>query len=132
MRRDGNRQVLLFQNASEKDKWIWAVRDMALPELEKARQAKLIGKSLDAKIEIPKTGPAENVHLVEMYREDLRELVNVSALSASTNEAPAVVVSKADGVKCERCWHWETDVGSAPEHPTICARCVEAVKQAKG
>jgi isoleucyl-tRNA synthetase len=39
-------------------------------------------------------------------------------------------VKKADGQKCERCWHWETDVGSTPEHPTICARCVEAVKQA--
>jgi isoleucyl-tRNA synthetase len=42
------------------------------------------------------------------------------------------VVKKSDGEKCERCWHWERDVGSTPEHPTICARCVEAVKQAKG
>jgi len=38
-------------------------------------------------------------------------------------------VAHADGQKCERCWHWETDVGSNPEHPTICARCVAAVKQ---
>jgi isoleucyl-tRNA synthetase len=37
----------------------------------------------------------------------------------------------ADGQKYERCWHWETDVGSNAEHPTICARCVEAVKQSK-
>jgi isoleucyl-tRNA synthetase len=33
-----------------------------------------------------------------------------------------------DGQKCERCWHWETDVGQHVEHPTLCARCVEAVK----
>jgi isoleucyl-tRNA synthetase len=58
--------------------------------------------------------------------------VNVSALTATAGEEPAVSGAKADGVKCERCWHWETDVGSSPEHPTICARCVEAVKQAKG
>jgi len=32
------------------------------------------------------------------------------------------------GQKCERCWHWETDVGSNPEHPTICGRCVKAVQ----
>jgi isoleucyl-tRNA synthetase len=39
--------------------------------------------------------------------------------------------SKADGQKCERCWHWETDIGQNPEYPTICGRCVEAVKQSK-
>ncbi len=39
--------------------------------------------------------------------------------------------SKADGQKCERCWHWETDIGQNAEHPTICGRCVEAVKQCK-
>jgi isoleucyl-tRNA synthetase len=37
--------------------------------------------------------------------------------------------SELGAKKCERCWHWETDVGSNPEHPTICGRCVEAVKQ---
>jgi isoleucyl-tRNA synthetase len=39
------------------------------------------------------------------------------------------MVAKADGQKCYRCWRWETDVGKGPEHPTICGRCVEAVKQ---
>ena len=42
-----------------------------------------------------------------------------------------IKVTHAEGEKCTRCWHWETDVGSNPEHPTICARCVEAVKQFK-
>ena len=40
-----------------------------------------------------------------------------------------IVVAKGDGTKCERCWHWETDVGSNPEHPTICGRCVKAINQ---
>jgi isoleucyl-tRNA synthetase len=39
------------------------------------------------------------------------------------------LVVHADGQKCERCWHWETDIGQNAEHPTICGRCVEAVKQ---
>jgi len=113
---------------SELNTWkaLFAIREATLPELEKARQAKLIGKSLDAKIEIPKA-------TLEAQRErlsDLRELLNVSQISLT--DSPTPIVSKADGVKCERCWHWETDVGSAPEHPTICARCVEAVKQAGG
>jgi isoleucyl-tRNA synthetase len=105
-------------------------RDRVLPELEKLRQAKTIGKALDAKIEIKV--PAAQRELADRNREALRELVNVSALIVSVSEEPVVVGSKADGVKCERCWHWETDVGSSPEHPTICARCVEAVRQAKG
>jgi isoleucyl-tRNA synthetase len=50
-------------------------------------------------------------------------------------EAPAgadltVEAVKADGQKCERCWHWEMDVGADPEHPRICGRCVAAVRQA--
>jgi isoleucyl-tRNA synthetase len=36
-----------------------------------------------------------------------------------------------DGQKCERCWHWETDIGQNAEHPTICCCCVEAVLQFK-
>jgi isoleucyl-tRNA synthetase len=119
-------------SADEGDDWKWLSewRNRILPELEKLRQAKTIGKSLDAKIEIKV--PAAQEQLAKRNREALRELVNVSALIASSGEEPTVAVSKADGEKCERCWHWETDVGSAPEHPTICARCVEAVRQAKG
>jgi isoleucyl-tRNA synthetase len=123
-------EIKLSTEEGDNWKWLSEWRDRILPELEKLRQAKTIGKSLDAKIDIKV--PAAQGHLAERNREALRELVNVSALSASAGEEPSVIVGKADGVKCERCWHWETDVGSAPEHPTICARCVEAVKQAGG
>jgi isoleucyl-tRNA synthetase len=121
--------IKLSAEEGEDWKWLSEWRDRILPELEKLRQAKTIGKSLDAKIEIKVL--AAQGHLAERNREALRELVNVSALNASVSEEPAVVVSKADGEKCERCWHWKTDVGSIHEHPTICASCVEAVKQAK-
>jgi isoleucyl-tRNA synthetase len=120
-------EIKLSIEEGEDWKWLSEWRDRILPELEKLRQAKTIGKSLDAKIEIKV--PSAQGHLVERNREALRELVNVSALNASAAEEPAVVVSKAGGQKCERCWHWETDIGLTPEHPTICARCVEAVKQ---
>ena len=39
----------------------------------------------------------------------------------------AVNVVKAEGEKCERCWNYRASVGSAPEHPTLCDRCIEAV-----
>jgi isoleucyl-tRNA synthetase len=43
----------------------------------------------------------------------------------------AIQVAKADGQKCERCWHWETDIGNSREHPTLCGRCVLAIKDFK-
>ncbi|HXC99359.1 MAG TPA: isoleucine--tRNA ligase [Verrucomicrobiae bacterium] len=111
----------------EKAKWDWLKqwRERLLPELEKARQAKSIGKALDAKIEIVIPQAQNQYSDAEM----LRELVNVSALKITVGENASECVFKADGQKCERCWHWETDVGSDPAHPTICARCVKAVKE---
>ena len=106
---------------------LFALREQALPHLEKARQQKTIGKSLEAKLVISlavDSAPARD-HLAA-----LRELLNVSQLeleSGPGNQPASFSVHKADGQKCERCWHWETDVGSNPAHPTICARCVAAV-----
>jgi len=30
----------------------------------------------------------------------------------------SITISRAAGQKCERCWHWETDIGQNAEHPT--------------
>jgi len=113
----------------EEASWQWVAewRDRALPELENLRKAKVIGKALEAKVEI--VVPQAQAQLAEKNRESLRELLNVSALVVSAGSDPAVRVGKAKGQKCERCWHWETDVGSHPDHPTICARCVKAVQE---
>jgi isoleucyl-tRNA synthetase len=107
-------------------KSLFELRNLALPELEKARQAKTIGKSLDAKLLVSVASPAATE--AKNHREILRELLNVSQLDfAAGNEA--FTVTKADGQKCERCWHWETDINpNSPEHPTICGRCITAVK----
>jgi isoleucyl-tRNA synthetase len=120
-------------NLSESEQLGWAslfrLRERALAELEKARQAKMIGKALDAKVNI--SGPESAVSYGRANPETLRELLNVSQLTViiSDLEDVQVCVDPADGQKCERCWHWETTVGVDAEHPTICARCVEAVRQ---
>jgi len=151
---------LYFQLADDESAlWsnLFLLRELILPELEGARQTKTIGKSLDAKVQLrlPEIQRNQNgeiivegfevkarngtfsissysVELLLKNKAVLQELVNVSAANLSFGEKKVEVrVSKADGQKCERCWHWETDVGSNPEHPTICGRCVEAVKQFK-
>jgi isoleucyl-tRNA synthetase len=102
---------------------------MALQELEQARKTKTIGKALEAKIKVHAESSFPFTGTVEL--EPLRELLNVSQLEVSLGQdtASPPEIFRADGQKCERCWHWETDVGSNPEHPTLCGRCVEAVKQ---
>jgi isoleucyl-tRNA synthetase len=45
-------------------------------------------------------------------------------LAEATAEGVRVRVARAEGTKCERCWHHETDVGQHAAHPTLCGRCV--------
>jgi isoleucyl-tRNA synthetase len=121
-------------------------RKMALEKLEIARQKKEIGKSLDAKFVWLAPEGAEYTIAAQQKPEDIRELFNVSQIKIETSPdrlsnpgepIPIIVntfnisILHADGQKCERCWHWESDVGQNPEHPTICSRCIEAVKQFK-
>ncbi len=121
----------LVRSEAERSSWegLFQLRDLVMPELEKARQVKTIGKSLDAKVIL--TGSSPLLVDGKIHLEALRELLNVSQLEMilEGNGDPMIVVTKAEGQKCERCWHWETDVGSHPEHPTICGRCVTAVQE---
>jgi isoleucyl-tRNA synthetase len=121
----------------EENEWkvLFEIRNLALAELEKARQLKVIGKALDAQVNIQLPGP-QNGWLADRTSL-LRELLNVSQLRLSwvekhsSGEAWRITVAKAEGQKCERCWHWETDVGTHAGHPTICGRCVQAVAQSR-
>ncbi|MDO8580912.1 MAG: isoleucine--tRNA ligase, partial [Candidatus Omnitrophota bacterium] len=40
-----------------------------------------------------------------------------------------VIIKKAEGKKCDRCWNYKIDVGHNGEHPTLCARCTAIVKE---
>ncbi len=42
-----------------------------------------------------------------------------------------IEVARARGNKCERCWHYENDIGNHVDYPTICNRCVLALKKRK-
>jgi isoleucyl-tRNA synthetase len=121
------------RQAAEKKTWttLFNLRELALPELEKARQAKQIGKSLEASLTFAGSDPS--LAEASAHLDALRELLNVSQVQIKPASEPvlAISVGKAEGEKCERCWHWETDVGSHPDHPTICARCVRAITQAR-
>ncbi|MBX3731434.1 MAG: isoleucine--tRNA ligase [Verrucomicrobiae bacterium] len=105
-----------------------SLRERVLGDLERARQAGQIGKSLDAVLHVGLPGSAFGS--ARDHAGVLREILNVSAIELT--EATEVTVhvqpaAEAGRRKCGRCWHWEPDVGVAPSHPQLCPRCVEAV-----
>ena len=117
-------------------KWgqMLAIRGEVTKALENARVNKLIGHPLDAALTLAARGEAHEV-LAE-YREQLGRLFIVSqaSLTEEGDELPEgyqseeisglqIVVAKADGTKCERCWTHDTTVGDNHEHPTVCQRC---------
>jgi isoleucyl-tRNA synthetase len=113
-----------------------AVREQVLKELETARNNKLIGKSLEAQVKI---SAADSVYSVlDRYRDQLRYLFIVSAVtlepktSGNGTGSVAVVVSKAEGQKCERCWNYSTHVGEDASYPSVCERCSAALKEIEG
>jgi isoleucyl-tRNA synthetase len=121
-------------SAADREVWmtLFQVRAAVLPELEKARQAKQIGKALEARVRVA-VDPATGSRL-QGHEDDLRELTNVSRFELSFTDLAAVggvaqvQVLKAEGQKCGRCWHWEIDVGQHDPHPALCGRCVEAIR----
>ncbi|MBI1839463.1 MAG: class I tRNA ligase family protein, partial [Verrucomicrobia bacterium] len=106
---------------------LFDVREKVLSVLEHARQSKTIGKALDAKVQVKL--PSELLRSLQPHQDTLMELLNCSQLEMSAgDEATATaLVSKADGAKCERCWHWSVDVGRNAAHPLLCARCASAI-----
>ncbi|MBV8845986.1 MAG: isoleucine--tRNA ligase [Bryobacterales bacterium] len=100
------------------------VRGEVLKALEEARQAKLIGTSLEARVAL------KTSNLLERYAQELPALFIVSQVMLRDKEA--IVVERADGSKCERCWKYSTAVGDDPEFPTVCEYCSAALKEMLG
>jgi len=118
----------------ERWKTMVAVRTEIAKAVENARKNKVIGHSLDAAVVValPEKYRAE----FESRLEDLRALLIVSQLRIADKQAISdpfeskeieglfVGVSKAKGEKCSRCWIYSEQLGTNPEHPALCERCV--------
>ena len=112
----------------EMAKWsrIAALRNAVNGELEQARAAKTIGKSLEAEVDL--TVPAEDAFLTEMDSAMLADLLIVSQVRVEVGDALTVAVRPANGAKCLRCWKVLPTVGSDAQHPELCPRCAAVVK----
>ena len=107
-------------------------REMVLKHLETARNEKLIGAPLEARVTLSAGG--ELLAMLERHAAELPGLFIVSQVVIAKSDAKSlgVKVERAGGTKCERCWKYTEDVGSDAALPTICAACARAVRETLG
>jgi isoleucyl-tRNA synthetase len=99
------------------------IRAEVMRKLEEVRSAGAIGSSLQAEIDITASG--EDLAALRSLGDDLRFVLIVSRATVHEGSGELrIAITPSAQKKCERCWHWRMDVGTDPEHPEICGRCV--------
>lgn len=130
--------------AGPRDRRFWeqiiAVRDAVIAELEKARNAGLVGSSLAAEVDLYCS--PELKQTLELLDDELRFVLITSyarlheaaerpadavAVSLDHGQELFVRISASEHAKCIRCWHRRADVGTHADHPELCDRCIENV-----
>jgi isoleucyl-tRNA synthetase len=111
------------------------IREHVLSRLEFLRVSRMIGKSLEAIVDLsPPTNESNSpIEVLIKHKDGLAELFNVSKVRIH----PMATVGGISGMdihsqpstdpKCERCWRHVPDVGQQEKYPTVCLRCAEAL-----
>ena len=109
-----------------------ALRDCVLKQLETARANKEIGNALEAAVTL--SLPQALYDFLQPYKDGLADIFIVSQLELKLQDTPetdlmkciemaGIVIGRAQGEKCQRCWKYYT-VGQ----PDVCPRCAAALK----
>ena len=125
---------------------ILELRSLVNRQLESCRSSGQLGASLEAQVQLEleagsSTGEALGWLASSSHPsvDNLADWLLVSGLKQG-GVAPAellaeasangitVRIAKAEGQKCERCWHYETDIGQHSAHPSLCGRCVAVLE----
>ncbi|MFW5487530.1 MAG: isoleucine--tRNA ligase [Desulfovibrio sp.] len=116
-----------------------AMREEVNKAIEPMRKAGTIGHSLDTSVTLYL--PEERLEEVRETGVDLRELFIVSQFALSGAPVPdtayksedieglGIVVNKAEGEKCQRCWVYSSELGTLKDHPEICPRCSKVLAE---
>lgn len=121
----------------QKYQTIGIYRSEVLKALEIARQAKIIGHSLEAQVKI--TALDDHLKTLQKYESELNQIFIVSQVvvtyeiqneniyQSSNIPGLAIEILQAEGEKCNRCWIRSTTVGKDETHKDLCSRCVKAI-----
>jgi len=122
-----------------RDFWqqVMAVKNAVNKELENLRNNKQIGANLQAEVTLYCADDLAN-NLAKLGDElKFVLIVSKATITPLVNAQNAVItdvaglklnISKSSAPKCVRCWQYHEEVGTDPEHPEICPRCIENVQ----
>ena len=104
-------------------KWqrIREIRDVVNKHIEALRADGKVGASLQANV-VLEVAPDDNA-LLSTLGDDLKFVFITSAIELVAGQAINIRASASCDTKCERCWHYRSEVGLDAAHPTICGRC---------
>lgn len=123
------------ENILEEWEAFMALRNQAQKALEEARNAKIIGKSLEAHLTIYASEEVKT--LLTALDSDLAQLLIVSQLTVTAAAAPAdavafddvaFTVAPADGQVCDRCRRLDPTAKERPYGVMICDHCADIVE----
>ncbi|MEB6274230.1 isoleucine--tRNA ligase [Staphylococcus xylosus] len=118
------------------DRWntFMKLRDDVNRALEVARNEKVIGKSLEAKVVIGRNDNFDATSFLQQFA-DLQQLFITSQAEVVDHVEDGIPyqygdirIEHAHGEKCERCWNYSESLGSVGELNNLCPRCQEVVK----
>ena len=93
--------------------------------IEQARQEKLIGNTLEARVVLNSDSDVTE----KIPKEELEEFFILSDLTIQQAKEPSVSVTKTPYKKCARCWRHRPTVGTSKAHPDLCDRCESVVSR---
>lgn len=146
MQRGGLESILLADWAKPNDTWnnpqleedftkILKTREVVTRAIEPLRADKKVGSSLEVAVYVK----SDDKNILEANAADLADIF-ITSQAYVAKEAPSevlneyteggitVLVTKAEGEKCERCWKFRK-LGEVAGHSTICSDCAEAVSE---
>jgi isoleucyl-tRNA synthetase len=99
------------------------LRGVIAQAIERARQEKLIGNTLEARVVLHSDSDVTE----KVDREELEEFFIVSDLTIHRAKEASASVTKTPYAKCARCWRHRPTVRTSTAHPDLCDRCERVV-----
>jgi isoleucyl-tRNA synthetase len=93
--------------------------------IEHARQEKVIGNTLEARVILNSDSDVTE----KLPREELEEFFVLSDLTVQQAKEASASVTKTPYKKCARCWRHRPTVGTSEAHPDLCDRCESVVSR---
>jgi isoleucyl-tRNA synthetase len=117
---------------AQEPRWekIMSLRDEVLRVLEGLRQEQKIGSNQEARVAVYCGDEQPAGVLNEFGLEQFAALCIVSELKLQKGSGETTVVAeKSSYQKCQRCWNYWPSVGADGEHPDLCERCIEVIRE---